>query len=271
MSISTACGLRLLRVLAAGGAVVLGAGLVEAQEPPIATSGRPAALDPNGHIGLHSLMSLSDTHLQNVAHILTVLSTTDAVRSGEWERIRQPLSEAARLNPPAVHWFALPDGTYWTLDEGRIATTLADRPYFPRVLAGKIVIGDLVVSRATGKSTAIVAVPVRRPDGGIAGVLGASVHLDRLSLQIRQEMALQPHQVFYSLDATPVVGLHSDPEIVFLRPLEEGDPALARAIREMISREEGVATYSFRGKERTVLYRKSPVTGWWYAFGVMRQ
>jgi hypothetical protein len=31
-----------------------------------------------------------------------------------------------------------------------------------------------------------------------------------------------------------------------------------------------VVTYSFRGRERTMLYRRSPVTGWWYAFGATR-
>lgn len=271
MSTSSKDPRRFLRVLACGGAVLLaapGASLPGAQEPT-PTAGMPAA-DADGQIALSALMSLSDTHLQGVANVLTMVAASDAARSGEWERIRGPLAAAARLNPPAVHWFALPDGTYWTLDEGRAATTLADRAYFPRVLGGHTVLGDLVVSRATGKSTAIVAVPVRRPEGAVAGVLGASVHLDSLSLQIRREMGLQPNQIFYSLDATPVVGLHSDPEIIFLHPLEEGDPELSRAIKEMLTRDAGVASYRFRGKGRTVRYRRSAATGWWYAFGVVQ-
>jgi branched-chain amino acid transport system substrate-binding protein len=247
--------------------MVLAASVGHAQERQ---AGTPAAVGVDGRIALHALMSLGDTHLRNVANTLTMVASTDAARSADWGRIKQPLTEAARLNVPAVHWFALPDGTYWTVQEGRASATLADRPYFPRLLAEQTVIGDLVVSRATGTSAAIVAVPVRGPDGKVVGALGASVQLDSLSRQLRREMHLQPDQIFYTLDATPIVGLHSDPGIIFLHPLEEGDPALERAIREMLIRGEGVADYSFRGTRRTVQYCKSPVTGWLYVFGTLQ-
>jgi hypothetical protein len=137
-------------------------------------------------------------------------------------------------------------------------------------MAGRTVLGDLVVSRATKRSSAIVAVPVRDARGGIVGVLGSSSYLSTLSERIHRQLNLQPRHIFYSLDATPVVGLHVDPETILLHPLEEGDPQLERAIREIVSREEGTATYTFRGRERTVLYRRSPISGWWYAFGVAR-
>lgn len=267
MSNYTRSGLRFLGVLACGGALVLAASVGHAQERQAVT---PTAVGVDGRIALHALMSLGDTHLRNVANTLAMVAATDVARSADWDRIRQPLTEAARLNVQAVHWFALPDGSYWTLQEGRASATLADRPYFPRLLAGQTVIGDLVVSRATGTSAAIVAVPVRGQDGAVVGALGASVQLDSLSRQIRREMHLQPDQIFYTLDATPIVGLHSDPGIIFLHPLEEGDPALERAIREMLSRGEGVADYSFRGTRRTVHYCKSPVTGWLYVFGALQ-
>jgi hypothetical protein len=41
-------------------------------------------------------------------------------------------------------------------------------------------------------------------------------------------------------------------------------------MREILSHEEGMASYSFRGNRRDVLYCRSPVTGWCYAFGVLR-
>lgn len=265
----TGSRLRLRWVIAIGGAIALGACAAHGQEQPDPSDAAPSGFSVDGRVALHSLASLSDAHLQELANIMTLLATTDAARSGEWERIRAPLAEAARPTVPAVNWFALPDGTYWTLEEGLAAERLADRPYFPRLLAGQTVIGDLVVSRATGRSTAIVAVPVRGAEGAIVGALGASVHLDSLSMQLQREMQLGPDHLFYSLDAEPVVGLHLDPEVIFLRPLEEGDPDLERGIREILSREQGIVTYTFRGTRRTVLFRKSPVTGWWYAFGML--
>jgi hypothetical protein len=43
--------------------------------------------------------------------------------------------------------------------------------------------------------------------------------------------------------------------------------AVSKAFTEMRSRQAGVVTYTFRNRQRTVLYRKSLVTGWWYGFG----
>lgn len=38
-----------------------------------------------------------------------------------------------------------------------------------------------------------------------------------------------------------------------------------------LAREQGIATYAFQGQGRTVADRRSPVIGWWYAFGILRQ
>lgn len=227
---------------------------------------RPITVD--GSVALGALVALGDSHLEAIAEHLHMLAQTADARSGNWERIRGPLGAAKELNGRALLWFALPDGSYWSVQEGRAEGNLSERPYWARVMAGETVLGDLVVSRATKKSSAIVAVPVRDAKGRLVGVLGSSSYLSELSERIHRELNLQPHHIFYSLDATPVVGLHVDPETIFLHPLEEGDPQLEKAIREILSREEGTATYSFRGRQRTVLYRRSPVSGWWYAFGV---
>jgi methyl-accepting chemotaxis protein len=222
----------------------------------------------DGSVALGALVALGDGHLVGIAEHLQMLARTEEARSGNWERIRGPLGAAEDLNDRALLWFALPDGSYWSVEEGRAEGTLLDRPYWPRVMAGETVLGDLVVSRATGRSSAIVAVPIRDATGGIVGVLGSSSYLKELSDRIHRELDFQPHHIFYSLDATPVVGLHVDPDTIFLHPFEEGDPQLEEAIREILKRDEGTATYTFRGHKRTVLYRRSPLSGWWYAFGV---
>jgi hypothetical protein len=240
-----------------------------AQEPDGAEQGTTPAFVVDGEIALRTLMALGDAHLRKMADMLQVLAGTDAARSADWDRVRAPLAEVAERNVPAVNWFALPDGSYWSIQEGRAPGNLSDRAYWPRVMAGETVIGDLVVSRATGRNVAIVAVPVLGRDNGVVGALGASVHLDSLSARIGQEMGLGPNHLFYSLDTEPLVGLHVDPQTIFLHPLEEGDPDVERAMREILSRDEGVVSYPFRGTQRTVLFRRSPVTGWWYAFGVL--
>jgi hypothetical protein len=44
---------------------------------------------------------------------------------------------------------------------------------------------------------------------------------------------------------------------------------MRRAFSEMLSGRGGTVTYNFRGSRRTVLYRKSDVSGWWYGFGAI--
>ena len=220
-----------------------------------------------GRVALASLMSLGDGHLQQIANHFQMLAISEDGRSAEWERIRDPLRKVDEFGVRGLVWFALPDGSYWSVQAGKAAGNLSDRGYWPRLMAGQTVIGDLVASRATGKSSAIVAVPVRNASGSIIGVLGSSVYLDSLSLLLKREMDLQPDEIFFSIDATPIGALQDDPSQIFLDPFALGEPELERAIREMLTKDEGVVNYRFRGKRRTVLYRKSDVTGWWYAFG----
>ena len=146
------------------------------------------AFTVDGKTALHSLMSLGDAHMLKLADDLKILAMTEVVRSGDWERMREPFAEVADMNVPAVYWFARPDGSYWTLDSGKVTSKLLDREYFPHLLAGQTVIGQLVVSHSTNRNTAVVAVPVQGPNNKIAGALGCSVHLDSLSAIIRNEM-----------------------------------------------------------------------------------
>jgi hypothetical protein len=154
------------------------------------------------------------------------------------------------------------------VQNGREKGNLSTRPYFPKALAGKTVLGDLVVSKATSKSVAIVAVPVKGRDGAVVGVLGASVYLKPLSDRIREEMKLGKELIFYSFDATPRLALVWDEGLIFTNPKEFG-PEVDRAFTDMLSRERGIVRYTFRDTPRTVVFSKSPVTGWWYALGIV--
>jgi hypothetical protein len=223
-----------------------------------------------GSMALSSLMALSDAHLSKMADMLRALAATEAAHSG-WTRIEPLLRDISKNTVPALNWFALPDGSYWSIQEGRESGNLSTRSYFPRVLAGESLIGELVVSKATNEPVAIVAVPVFGQDGEVAGVLGASVYLDRLSERIRTQMDIHPPYIFFSFDSTGLVGLNWDPELIFLHPLEWNEPDVPRAFSQMLEADHGVVRYRFRGEGRTVLFRKSTVTGWWYAFGVREQ
>lgn len=253
-------GLRLALVLA----VVAGALPAGAEEKARA----PGPFQVRGEIALKSLESLGDLHLTKWSDALQALARSPEAQSADWERIRVPLGNLGASNVDALLWFALPDGTYWSVQKGKAAGNLSGRDYFPALLARKNVIGSLVVSKATGKSSAIVAVPIVGADRRVVGILGASVFLDRLSEQLKAEMGLGPNEIFYSFDRTPTVGLNWDPALILTDPMKLG-PDVAKAFGEMLRNERGTVRYTFRNRVRTVIYERSPITGWWYAFGVL--
>lgn len=41
-------------------------------------------------------------------------------------------------------------------------------------------------------------------------------------------------------------------------------------VGDIVVNEAGSLTYDFRGRQRSVVYRKSPVTGWSYVFGIVQ-
>ena len=247
------------------------AGASAAPPAPPRAPGRPAAaFTVDGSVALHAFMSLADGHLRKISDVLRLLAATDRARSAEWERIRGPLADAGKALVPAVLWFASAEGEYWTAPLGRAEGNLSDRPYFPKLLAGKDVTGDLVVSRSTNRNVAIVAVPIRRDDR-VVGALGASVYLDKLGEIVSREMGDPgPDTIFFAIDGRPMGAIHSDPSLIFTEPMKLGDERMQAAFRRILSNDRGTVSYTFRGKERTLLYEKSAVTGWWYAFGVSR-
>lgn len=272
MPTTTKLGRRFARIRAIGAALTFSASALGAQ-PNQTGSQRPAAtFTVDAEIALHSFISLSDSHLQKLADALTMLANTDMARSCDWETIRGHLADAKRLNVPAVLWFGMPDGSYWTVTQGRVNATLTDRRYFPRLLAGETVLGELVTSHSTNRNTAIVAVPIFGQEHEVIGMLGASVHLDSLAAIVRAEMGgLRDGLLFFAIDSQGLGALNSDPSLIFTDPMKLGDAGMQRAFTQILSSHEGAVTYDFRGIRRTVLYRRSAITGWSYGFGMIHR
>jgi hypothetical protein len=227
------------------------------------------AFSVDANVALASLMSLSDNHIETMAATLDTVAVTPAAASGDWAQIEPELRKAASLNVAAVVFYANAGGAYWTITSGKQPSTLSDRPYFIRAMRGERPIGDLVASRSTGKPVAVVAVPVVGKGGKIDGVLGASIYLDQLSQQLVAEMHLSPGLLFWALDPNGTIALHSDASNVFVQPAKLS-PELARVTARMLAQHSGTETYSYKGQTRTVVFRKSPLTGWTYGFGIAR-
>ncbi|MBI5674850.1 MAG: cache domain-containing protein [Nitrospirae bacterium] len=217
---------------------------------------------------LNSFGALGEGHIESVLRGLRIISVTEEARSGEWEKMKGVLAEFDRSGiKAAVVWFALPDGSYYSLEKGLTGLNLRYREYFPRLMAGEEIIGDLVLSTSTGKRTAIVAVPIKK-DGKIIGALGTSLEVEEISRMLDEKMGLPDNIFFYALDQKGQSSLHRKSALLFAYPSDMGSKSLAKSVGEMLSMPEGVVTYDFYGA-RTVVYKKFPLTGWVFAIGIV--
>lgn len=217
---------------------------------------------------LNSFAALGEGHIQTVLSGLRLMSITEEVQSGNWDKIKPLLSELSKSEiKAAALWFARPDGSYYTVDKDLTGLNLLDLPYFPGLMAGGEVVGRLDISKSTGKRIAIVAVPVKK-DGKVIGALGASVSVEEISRMLDREMGLPEDMFFYALDQKGQTSLHRISALVLAYPSDMGSKSLTKSVNEMLTKAEGVVTYDFYG-ERTIVFKKSLLTGWTYAIGMV--
>ena len=190
-------------------------------------------------IGVSALVALADNHIESYTNAMEPLAMTQEVQSTNWEEMVAILSKVEQTQVEGIEWYVLPDGSYYTIELGKTNKNLSDRPYFPSLMAGNKVLGDLLVSKATGKMSLMAAVPVKREGEVVAG-LGVSIFLDDLSTTLAGELQLPDDMVFYATNEEGTVALHSDTELIFT---ENPDPP------------------------KDVVFETSPLTGWRFALG----
>ncbi|MGZ5520012.1 MAG: cache domain-containing protein [Limisphaerales bacterium] len=215
-------------------------------------------------VTLSALTAMAEYPIQAMADALSVATETQEVQSLNFATMEQLLSDIQKRFGPANVWFARPDGSYFSVDKGLADKNLKDRPYFTKVMAGETSIGELVVSRSTGGNTVVAAVPIKR-DGKVAGVLGASIYLEKLSQKIKKTTPLPDGIVFYALDSKGQIALHSQEGRIFQEATQLGDATLTEAVHQMLAGREGAVTYQFEGRQQKAVFQTSPLTGWKYA------
>ena len=234
---------------------------------PIAPSANAAepgvTLDPR--VALNAYSALVDQDFAHARDALRILSASENAKSGDWRRIQAPLATLAKSTPDsAAVWFARSDGSYFTVDAGKTDQNLRDRGYFPALMAGREVAGDLVVSKSTGKRSVIIAVPVRA-GGGVIGALGVSIALEKVAAFVEDKIAFPDQVMFYALDGHGEIALHRQSTLLFEFAAQLGSPTLTEAVKEMLAKPEGVVRYEFEGAQRIAIFKRSNATGWVYA------
>ncbi len=230
--------------------------------PGLAFAQPPAKKDAQSL--LSAFTSYTDLRMKAVQQSLEVLAATSEVRSGQWETMKGLLGLYQKLDGKLAVWYVLSDGTYYTADKGLMDVKLSDRSYFPDLMAGKKIVGSLVVSKSTGQRSAVTAIPIEQ-GSKVVGAIGVSLFLDRLAEDVGSVLSLRPDLAFFALAPDGRTTLHRNADRHFLDPREQGSETMKKAVNEMLTNGAGEATYCFDNANKQVIYRTSPLTGWKFA------
>jgi len=218
---------------------------------------------------LSTMIALVDGTFLDRTAILRALAASEEVKTTQWESMRRLFTGFQQAwGDAGIYWFVLPDGNYYTVETGLVGQSLADREYFPRVMSGEAVIGSLVISKATGKKSAVMVVPVLNELGQVIGGVGASLFLEELDAALGQALSLPEGVVFYVLAPDGTTTLHYNFAMIFENPLEMDSRSLKGAAEVMLATASGEVEYEYNGFRKRVRYRASSLTQWRFALGI---
>ena len=226
-----------------------------------ATPTKMATVD--AQVALNAYQGLVEEHLSGVMHSIKVVAESSEAKSADWERTRPMLDRLDKdLETDASVWYAMPNGSYYsTSAEGLTEQNLGDRSYFPQLMAGKDVEGDLVVSKSTSHRSVIVATPVMA-NGKVVAAIGVSLRLRLLTQLIEKNTQLPADMYFYSMNSDALISSHRNIDRMFKHPTDIGDESLGPIFTSALAKEKGQLGYKLHGKNISAIFQKSKALGW---------
>lgn len=234
-------------------------------------SGRALGEEPappftaDSYVALGAYRGMVEEHASGILRSLHVLAESNELRSAKEVEFKPMLSRFSEdLPTDATTWFVFPDGNYFaTQVAGMAEQNLKDRHYFPILMSGKKVFGDLVISKSTGHRSVIVAVPVVS-QGKVVGGVGVSLRVHLLSDLVDKRMELPETEYFYALERDTRIVLHRKSERMFKTPTDVGDEALGEQFKRELQKERGRFEYELNGKKIASIFEFSPALGWYF-------
>lgn len=223
----------------------------------------PVRLEPDAAVGAY--MGLVEDHLAGILRTEKTIAVSREARSGRWDEVKPLLDRFSQdLPTDATVWLLMPDGSYYSTAKGsQTDQNLRDRSYFPKLMAGGEVLGELVISKSTGQRSIVVAAPVV-VNGKVVAAVGVSVDAVLLAAQVESCMNLPENTYFYALDSNTKIVLHRYQSRMFRTVAEVSDESLGDAFRVVMNRDKGVFDYTLQGKSVRSVFRKSSLLGWYF-------
>ena len=138
---------------------------------------------------------------------------------------------------------------------------ISGRSYVPVVKSGKVAVGQVLKSKATGLPVAVVAVPVKDPDNGkVIGFMGTAIKLDFLNQKVAGVKLGTTGYVFV-VDSKALLIAHPKKELVLELNIGK-TPGMEKIAQNVVAKRSGVEPYVFKGVSKIAGYAPVPFTGW---------
>lgn len=192
---------------------------------------------------------------------ISMLASTDVVRSMDWSRVSGYLSSNSELFSK-YEMVLLSDRSGNAQTSSGTTTNISDRDYFKKAIQGETVISEPLISKTSGKLVIVVAVPVKDSAGNVAGVAGGTIEITDIAAVINSEKLGDSGYAFMTnKDGTVIV--HNNSELILKENyLNSGDEGLVNLTKKMIAGDKGTMTYKFEGKDKLAAYAPIEATGW---------
>ncbi len=141
-------------------------------------------------------------------------------------------------------------------EEGAAGADVSEERFFKKAMAGALFISDAAHAEATESAVFTIAAPVTEKDE-VTGVMYAAANLSALWELVVDAVKIGRTGYAYVYEKDGAVISHPDPSVLFKLNMNQFDFG-----REMIKRKEGMITYTWKGVEKIVAFRRCRQTGW---------
>ena len=140
--------------------------------------------------------------------------------------------------------------------------SIADRPYFTESQQGNLAVSDVVQSKSSDNAVFVIAAPVTAEEK-VSGVLFAVVDLQSFNTQFIAPIKVGKTGYAYMYDQGGTVIAHGrDESLINSLDMNEFDFG-----QTMLAMGSGMITYTYKGVEKIVSFKKDAQTGWTVAVG----
>ncbi len=133
---------------------------------------------------------------------------------------------------------------------------VSDREYFKTSMQGQQGISNVVPSKADGRAIFVISKPVE-VFGEVGGALVAALKLSSFSDTFVKPIKIGSEGYAYMADSTGAVAAHPDPEKLLKYNISQ-----FKWGKEIMTRQNGMISYTADGLEKMTAFRTEPTTNW---------